>query len=145
MGSITSAGAAASSSGIYADCATKGEDSMAVFVTGKASPRHHNMSIDDLWFGDDNVQSWIQPNTTNTVTRLTNNKPYVDTRTLIRVISDFCSKHTHLITADKQTLYRTFYVPKSSGGLRRIDAPNEELSNALRDLIYIFKIGRAHV
>lgn len=112
---------------------------MAVFVTGKASPRHHNMSIDDLWFGDDNVQSWIQPNTTNTVTRLTNNKPYVDTRTLIRVISEFCSKHTHLITADKQTLYRTFYVPKSSGGLRRIDAPNEELSNALKDLIYIFK------
>lgn len=110
-----------------------------VYVVNKASPRHHNMSLEDLWFGDDDVCSWVQYNHTNTVTRQTCNVPRIDVRPLVRAVSDFCNRYDAMIKADKQTLYRTFYVPKSSGGLRRIDAPNEELSNALRDLIYIFK------
>ena len=37
-------------------------------------------------------------------------------------------------TEDRHQLYRTFYIPKASGGLRKIDAPNRELMGALREL-----------
>lgn len=34
----------------------------------------------------------------------------------------------------KERLYYTFHIPKKSGGLREINAPNDELMTALRDL-----------
>ena len=37
------------------------------------------------------------------------------------------------------TMYDTFYIPKSSGGLRRIDAPNDELMRTLKDLKRLFE------
>lgn len=115
-----------------------------VFVVQKAKPRYHQMSLEDAWFGDDSAHSWIQPNTTNTITYHTNNTPrsrsdVMQIRRFVTELSAFECKYRDLIRADKSTLYRTFYVPKSSGGLRRIDAPNEQLSNALRELIVIFK------
>lgn len=39
----------------------------------------------------------------------------------------------------REEFYRTFYIPKKTGGLRRIDAPNDELSNALRELRFILE------
>ena len=36
-------------------------------------------------------------------------------------------------------MYHTFHIPKSSGGLRRIDAPLPELMNALRELKTLFE------
>ena len=35
-------------------------------------------------------------------------------------------------------MYHTFHIPKSSGGLRRDDAPPPELMNALRELKTLF-------
>lgn len=43
------------------------------------------------------------------------------------------------INTDKQTLYHTFYIPKASGGKRRIDEPIEDLKRAQRWLKNIFE------
>lgn len=53
---------------------------------------------------------------------------------LIKKIADFNATHTKLFEADRKSLYSEFYIPKKSGGLRKIDAPNEELKAALREL-----------
>lgn len=51
-----------------------------------------------------------------------------------KAISAFNEKYRMLIdNPDKQSLYYTFTIPKRSGGLRRIDAPCDELKNALRE------------
>ena len=47
---------------------------------------------------------------------------------------DFTKKHENLFAAKREDLYHTFYIPKHSGGLRRIDEPNSELMSALREL-----------
>lgn len=44
-----------------------------------------------------------------------------------------------LRSADRQSLYETFYIPKSSGGMRRIDAPLPELKSALTNLKFILE------
>lgn len=58
---------------------------------------------------------------------------------LVQVLNDFNSAHEKLFEADRKSLYAEFYIPKKSGGLRKIDAPNEELKSALRDLKIIFE------
>lgn len=88
-----------------------------------------------------------EPHTTNvpcTVTRVVREIPWqIRSRTPIRnyieTLKDFNLKHKDLYDADRQTLYRTFYIPKKSGGYRRIDAPNEALKQALYELKYIFE------
>lgn len=63
----------------------------------------------------------------------------IDVFALIRVLELFNEQTKELREADRDSLYRTFYIPKKSGGLRQIDAPNEELMTALRVLERIFK------
>jgi hypothetical protein len=52
----------------------------------------------------------------------------------------FNKEHKDLIEKkNKRTLYKSFNIPKSSGGLRRIDAPIEPLCKALRELKTLFE------
>lgn len=51
----------------------------------------------------------------------------------------FNEKYKDLRLSDRKTLYKEFYLPKKSGGLRRIDAPNDELMKALRELKDLFE------
>ena len=53
---------------------------------------------------------------------------------LISILNAFINRNKKLFEADKKSLYYEFYIPKSSGGLRKIDAPNDDLKAALRDL-----------
>lgn len=118
-----------------------------VYFTKKASPKYANMSLDDLWFGSDDMRyGIISSNETNTVTICSENIPYRIMRNALgkaheinMALHVFCDKYSDLYAVDRHELYRTFYVPKSSGGLRRIDAPNDDLMNALRDLKHIFE------
>ena len=68
-------------------------------------------------------------------------KSKIDYDSSISAILDFNKKYAKLIeTKDKSTLYRTFHIPKKSGGgLREINAPNDELMEALRELKYILE------
>lgn len=50
-------------------------------------------------------------------------------------IKEFNEKYKNLIaTKDKSKLYYSFKIPKASGGLRQINAPNTELMEALNEL-----------
>ena len=53
---------------------------------------------------------------------------------MINVLKRFNTSHENLFKADRKTLYRHFSIPKKTGGLRPIDAPCDELQNALDEL-----------
>ena len=110
-----------------------------VYITVKASPRYRQMSLEDLLFGGGEYHTLISNNETNTVTyerkfvteRL---KGFFYKREFIAWLRSFNESHRSLFDAPRDSLYREFYIPKRSGGLRKIDAPNDSLMVALRDL-----------
>lgn len=58
----------------------------------------------------------------------------------IDVLRSFNERYKDLYkTEDKHTLFRSFKIPKRSGGFRQIDAPNDELMAALHVLKSIFE------
>ena len=63
----------------------------------------------------------------------------VDVRKLIAKLVQFNDSVAELKSAPRHELYHTFHIPKKSGGLRKIDAPNAELMDALRRLKTIFE------
>lgn len=62
----------------------------------------------------------------------------IDVTPFIIHLESFSERWKHLYEAPRGTLYNTFFIPKRSGGLRQIDAPNEALSQALTELRGIF-------
>lgn len=117
------------------------------YLVTKQSPIYRQMSLDDFLFGDEFIEEkYCQaPNHTNTRTycaerfsdKITES---VDKYHLMEVLEQFNARHSELIAVEnKEELYNTFYIPKKSKGFRRIDAPNQELSNALRELKEIFE------
>lgn len=63
----------------------------------------------------------------------------VDTERLTCILEAWNRKTAPLRELPRSDLYRHFYIPKHSGGLRPIDAPVDELMNALRELKGIFE------
>lgn len=55
-------------------------------------------------------------------------------------LTEFVRAHTDLYEADRHSLYRTFYIPKRTGGKREINAPNPELMDALIELRSILEV-----
>ncbi|MEG1562336.1 MAG: reverse transcriptase domain-containing protein [Bacteroides sp.] len=111
----------------------------------KQLPITKNMTIDDILFGDADIDDYYTPNTSNTRTTLVENIPAkiisrFDFAKLIEKLEDFNNRHLNLFEADRHSLYYTFYIPKSSGGLRKIDAPVPSLMEALRELKSIFEV-----
>ena len=54
---------------------------------------------------------------------------------MINVIKKFNEVHEELFTKERNSLYRYWFIPKKSGGgMRRIDAPCDELQNALDEI-----------
>jgi hypothetical protein len=98
------------------------------------------MTLEELLFGlDSNASMLINPNTTNTRTYEVNYinpkfKRMFDIPLLITKLIQFNTTYEHLREQPRESLYHTFHIPKKSGGLRRIDAPNTELMSALRTL-----------
>ena len=60
--------------------------------------------------------------------------------THLNALSNWITQTEALRQNDMSTLYNTFYIPKHSGGLRRIDAPKPELMQALQKLKSILEI-----
>ena len=89
--------------------------------------------------GIQDLSKYVYTNTSNTRTyfaervnpKLLDN---TDIGQMIALLHSFNQTHEVLFNEDMSSLYHTFYIPKSSGGLRRIDAPEQELMNALRQL-----------
>lgn len=115
-----------------------------VYITVKQPPMYHQMTLEEFLFNTEVKEQVLNPNLTNTKTyefeevseRFLNT---VDIGALIMKLTVFNEKTKELRSKPRHDLYRTFHIPKKSGGLRKIDAPEPELMDALRSLKTIFE------
>lgn len=115
-----------------------------IYVVVRQSPRYHQMTLEEFLFGAETNQGIANDNTTNTRTyevySLSNRfLSKLNLSHLISRLTMFNEETATLRATPRHDLYHTFYIPKKSGGLRRIDAPNADLMDALRKLKAIFE------
>ena len=115
------------------------------YITVMQPPMYRQMTLEEFLFEvDTKPQAIINPNLTNTrtyeVERI--NEKFLerfDVAKLVTKLSQFNCSTEELRKKPRKDLYHTFHIPKKSGGLRKIDAPNPELMDALRRLKTIFE------
>ena len=117
------------------------------YITVKQSPQYRQMSLEELLFGIQNGGS----NSTMINSNLTNTRTYevekisekfkngIDIERLISILKRFNDETSELRERPRHDLYYSFKIPKKSGGLRKIDAPEPELKDALYHLKTIFE------
>ena len=112
-----------------------------IYMTVRQNPAYKQMTIEDFLSTD--APELITDNLANTKT-YSFNYPSIkmlrrtNVSGLIKILEDFNAGTEYLRSCERSSLYSTFFIPKRSGKLRRIDSPNAELSNALRNLVVIF-------
>ena len=110
-----------------------------VYITVKQEQHQRQMSLEELFYQEFNPHRFSSRNTSDTRTDIRNAPSaelmrYVDIIGLIHKLTDFNEQTKELRECDRQELYNTWFIPKKSGGRRRIDAPKLELITALRNL-----------
>lgn len=117
------------------------------YVTLKTTPYFKQMTLDDILNGIDDIKPFITPHGggsatrtyfTKSVNRNLLEKTNIDA--MIRAFKAFNHVHADLFRDDMQSLYHSFHIPKRSGGWRKIDAPCDELMEALRELKKILEV-----
>lgn len=108
-----------------------------IYIVKKYEPAEHDVSWEDVLLNFDMKDIFYsRKNTTNqTITRRKDAE--ADTRgTMDKIdwLKGFVKKHADLYAADRHSLYRSYKIPKRSGGLRPIDEPLPPLMSALREL-----------
>lgn len=116
-----------------------------VYVTVRQSPMYKQMTLEDFLFNSVSGNSLINNNVGNTRTYCFEELPLrlstaVRKQRLIKRLKEFNTETEPLRECDRRKLYYSFFIPKKSGGRRRIDAPNFELMDALRNLKKIFEV-----
>ena len=116
------------------------------YITVRQSPMYHQMTLEEFLFQDEARDVLLNDNTTNTrtyevpfLTEYMERKFRFDIRHLVEKLREFNDATASLRSVPRHSLYEEFYIPKRSGGLRRIDAPCPELMDALRRLKTIFE------
>lgn len=114
------------------------------YITVKQPPMYHQMTLEEFLFGTDISEQILNSNLSNTKTyefdRISNRfLDTIDVQELIQVLTVFNEQTKPLHDKPRHDLYREFHIPKKSGGLRKIDAPEPELMDALRRLKTIFE------
>lgn len=114
------------------------------YLTVCQSPIYYQVKLEDILMGEVDVSRMMVPNATNTRTIFLREfkQEFVESYNIQSMISrlvNFNVRHASLHNTEKSSLYRKFYIPKKSGGLREINAPQEELMTALRELKTIFE------
>lgn len=115
-----------------------------VYITAMQSPMYHQMTLEEFLFKSYEGSQLINYNTGNTRTyefeRVSERfMERIDVDTLTQKLARFNESTADLRSRNRSDNYSTFYIPKKSGGLRRIDAPQPELMEALRRLKCIFE------
>ena len=115
-----------------------------VYIVVKQSPMYKQMNIEDLLFGSVCDNFLISNNIGNTKTYCLEELPAklrhaINKGDLIKKLREFNQSMEHLREVDRSKLYYSFLIPKKTGGTRRIDAPNPELMDALRQLKKLFE------
>ena len=113
---------------------------MSFYITISQPPKSHQITLEDILTKELPVYVFQQPTGESyTLTRVANS---VTKQTLanarighaVQSVLEFNETYKDLFEQPREKLYHTFYIPKKSGGLRRIDEPNPELMGALRRL-----------
>ena len=105
------------------------------YFTVKQAPIYHQMTLEEFLFDTYVANDFANKNTTNTRTYCVNRinarmKAFANTEYLIKVLHDFNVSTESLRSKPIKDLYYEFHIPKKSGGLRKIDAPSDELKVA---------------
>ena len=116
------------------------------YITVKQTPVVAQMTLEELLFGDPkkvykqrHTRSIAGTKTVCVREIPTHFREAASVYHLIEILNNFNEKYEHLHVEDMSKLYYTFHIPKRHGGLRRIDAPHDELMTALRELKVIFE------
>lgn len=114
------------------------------YVTIQQQPIYHQITFDEILDGAIDLSRMVVPNITNTRTHyrreLKNSfLERFDFNSMINILKQYNTQYASLFEVDRKSLYKTFYIPKKSGGLREINAPVPELMEALRQLKSIFE------
>lgn len=114
------------------------------YITTPLSPVTRQLTFEEIIMGEVDVSRPVYSNATNTRTvfvKSISNEIAQKARiaSLTKQLQEFVESFKPLYEVERKTLYDTFYIPKKSGGLRRIDAPNDALMAALRVLKAIFE------
>lgn len=115
-----------------------------VYITVRQSPIYHQMTLEEYLFQSYQTPPVVNANIANTRTYEVENvsehfSSKIGVEALIGKLVRFNNDTAELRAKERSELYETFYIPKKSGGLRRIDAPKAELMDALRRLKTIFE------
>ena len=114
------------------------------YLAVRLAPQVRQMSLEELLFSVEVKNIYTNKSETNTRTFEFEEIPEkylksVNIENMIQTLEEFNKNYEVLKNVPRESLYRTFYIPKKSGGLRKIDAPNEELYSALHELKRIFE------
>ena len=114
------------------------------YVTMKQSPAYHQLTFEEVLGGAVSTPTMVSKNESNTRTwfKMNLDQKFLDLfdfDAMIATLQDFYNRHKNLYEVDRQSLYDKFFIPKKSGGLREINAPQPELMDALRELKRIFE------
>jgi hypothetical protein len=102
------------------------------------------MTLEEFLFQNIQSPTVVNPNMTNTRTYEFENASEhftkkINVESLVQKLVRYNQSTEELRLAERNSLYHTFYIPKHSGGLRQINAPNPELMDALRRLKTLFE------
>lgn len=109
------------------------------YITIRTHKNPRQITIEDVIFGLPDDFFAPRRDTADTKTYYTDSVKRelvckIDFISMYNAVRNFNIKYAHLISVkNKASLYYTFTIPKRSGGLRRIDAPCDELKTALRE------------
>lgn len=112
-----------------------------MYITYQVPPRYRQMTFDEMLSGAVDVSQLRVGDISATKTICThglympsNLSKITDVPSMIQKLKEFNLVTKDLRAVPRADLYHSFKIPKKSGGLRQIDAPNTELSNQLRNL-----------
>lgn len=114
------------------------------YIINTLSPSYHQMSLDELFGADEVIPSIINDNFTNTHTRRVEHisdaaRKNVSPDKMIADLAVFNRRWDYLREKPRDDLYRSFKIPKKTRGFREINAPQDELMTALRELKMILE------
>lgn len=121
------------------------------YIVIKVGPRTHQIKLEEIILHPVDVSRFFEKPTkvdkglTRTYFRSDDKIPQAilqgfDFDQMIGKLEGFVTEHQDLYNVqNRHDLYETFKIPKKSGGLRTINAPQDELKAALRELKAIFE------
>lgn len=112
------------------------------YLTLFQTPKRHQLTLDEVLSGQADaylIDFSSNRIVTDTVTRFFDAVPDKIARnfnvdTAINALESFITVHQNLYSADRNSLYRVFSIPKKTGGLRTISEPLPPLMDALIEL-----------